>query len=70
MTKRPNQVLVFSPQPNATADEVMEVLKLVMFQSYPAELRTEENLTALYNKLPTNVQRHFQVKDKNDKENV
>ncbi len=62
--KNPNQVLIFSPQPNATADEVMEVLKLVMFQTYPAELRTEENLTTLFNKLPANVQRHFQVKDK------
>ena len=64
MKKTPDQVLVFSPQPNATPDEVMQVMKLLMFQTYLAELKTEDNLTALYNKLPDNVQRHFQVKNK------
>lgn len=64
MNKKINQVLIFSPQPNATADEIMEILKLFVFQTYPAELRTEENLTVLYNKLPKEAQRHFQLKDK------
>jgi hypothetical protein len=63
MNKRPDQILIFSPQKGATADEVMEILKLSMFQTYPAELKTNENLTTLYNQLSEGAQRHFTIKD-------
>lgn len=63
MQKRVEQELIFTPKPGATPDEVMQVLRLVMFQNYPEELRTRENLTTLFNKLPEQAQRHFEVKD-------
>ena len=63
MKKRIDQALIFSPKPNATPDEIMEILRLFVFQSYPPELRTQKNLTTLYNQLPENARRHFQVKD-------
>ena len=65
LPKPPTKVLIFAPQPNSTADEVMQVLKLVMFQSYPIEHRTIEQLEALYNKLPGEAQRHFRWKELN-----
>lgn len=58
-----NKALVFSPQPNATIDDVMQVLKLVFFQTYPPEIRTSENMMVLYGKLPASAKRHFQLKD-------
>lgn len=64
MKKKVNQVIIFSPQPEATTDELMQVLKIFAFQTYPPELRTEENLTTLFNTLPEGAQRHFQLKDK------
>ena len=66
MNKRVDQVLIFSPQPNATIDDVMQILKLFAFQTYPPELRTRENLTKLYNELPDGTKRHFQVKTQNE----
>ena len=64
MNKKVNQVLIYSPQPNPTVEEITEILKLLMYQSYPPELRTDENLTILFNKLPEGAKRHFQLKDK------
>lgn len=63
MSKKVNQIVIFSPQKGATADEVMQVLKLLAFQTYPPELKTETNFTVLFNKLPPEAQRHFQLKD-------
>ncbi len=56
-----DRVLVFEPKSGATADEVMEVLKLFTFQTYPAELKTRENLRTLFDQLPENAKRHFNV---------
>lgn len=61
--KKSNRILTFAPQKGATADEVMEVLKLFVFQTYPPEMRTKENMLALFDKLPENAKRHFQVND-------
>lgn len=61
--KRTEQVLIFEPQPNATADEVMEILKLSMFQTYPPELRTKENMMAIFNGLSAGAKRHFKIKN-------
>lgn len=64
--KKSNRILTFSPKPGATADEVMEVLKLFVFQTYPPEMRTKENMLALFDKLPEGAKRHFQVNDAMD----
>ncbi len=58
-----NKALVFDPQPNPTNEEIMQILKLLMFQSYPPEVRTPDNLMLLFNKMPQSAKRHFQVKD-------
>ena len=64
--KKSNRILTFSPKPGATADEVMEVLKLFVFQTYPPEMRTKENMLALFDKLPEGAKRHFQVNSVTD----
>lgn len=62
MKKKVNQILIYSPKPDVTAQELSEILRLTMFNTYPPELRTSENLTAIFNQLPENAQRHFQIK--------
>ena len=57
-----DRILIFDPKPGATPDEVMEVLKLLSFQTYPAELKTRENMLTLFDTLPTGAKRHFQIK--------
>ena len=64
--KKSNRILTFAPKPGATADEVMEVLKLFVFQTYPPEMRTKENMLALFDKLPDGAKRHFQINDTMD----
>ena len=59
--KPDNRILIFDPQPNATPDQVMDVLKLFVFQSYPPELRTKEKLFEAYKALPRDAQRHFKL---------
>lgn len=56
-----DRILIFEPKPGATPDEVMEVLKLFTFQTYPKELKTRENMMALFDKLSENAKRHFNV---------
>jgi hypothetical protein len=55
------QILIFSPKPNATPDEIMEILKFLFFQTYPPELRTRENMLGVYNQLSEGAKRHFKV---------
>jgi hypothetical protein len=57
-----NRILIFDPKPGATPDEVMDVLKLFTFQTYPAELKTRENMLTLFDTLSPRAKRHFQVK--------
>lgn len=57
-----NRILIFDPKPGATPDEVMEVLKLGMFQTYPTELKTHENMLVLFDQFSNNAKRHFQIK--------
>jgi hypothetical protein len=56
-----DRILVFDPKTGATPDEVMEVLKLFTFQTYPPELKTKDNLMALFDQLPDSAKRHFNV---------
>lgn len=62
MKPKTDRILIFEPKPKATADEVMEVLRLFVFQTYPPELRTRENMLGLFDKLSPGAKRHFQVK--------
>lgn len=63
MKKTIKQTLVYSPKPDITPYELAEIMRLTMFQTYPPELRTAENFTAIFNQLPEGAQRHFQIKD-------
>ena len=56
-----NRIIIFEPKPGATPDEVMQVLRMFVFQTYPPELRTRENMLALFDKLPETAKRHFQI---------
>jgi hypothetical protein len=60
-----DRVLIFDPKPGATPDDVMQILKLFTFQTYPQELRTKENLMALFDQLPDTAKKHFEVKTRN-----
>ena len=62
MKPKTDRILIFEPKPGATADEVMDVLKLFVFQTYPPELRTRDNMLGLFDKLPVGARRHFHVK--------
>lgn len=59
--KPDNRILIFEPQPNASPDEVMQVLRMFVFQSYPPELRTKEKMLSLFDQLPPDAKRHFKV---------
>lgn len=55
------RILIYEPQPNATPDEAMQVLSMFVFQTYPPELRTRENMMALFDQLPPSAKRHFKI---------
>jgi hypothetical protein len=57
-----DRILIFDPKSGATPDEVMDVLKLFTFQSYPTELKTRDNMLTLFDSLSPRAKRHFQVK--------
>lgn len=57
-----DRILIFEPKPGATPDEIMEVLKLVVFQSYPPELKTRDTMLGLFDQLSPSAKRHFEVK--------
>ena len=56
-----NRILIFEPKPGATPDEVMQVLRMFVFSTYPPELRTRANMLALFDTLPEYAKRHFQI---------
>ena len=58
--------LIYSPQPNATPDEVLQVLKVFTYSTLPESMKTDEVLFGIYKSLPNNAQRHFTVKEEND----
>lgn len=53
--------LVYDPKPNATPDEVLQVLKVFTLPSYPKQLQTTERLFKIYDELPPEAKRHFKV---------
>lgn len=59
---RDNRILIFDPKPNASPDDVMEVLKLFTFQTYPEKLKTRENMMVIFDQLSPSAKRHFEVK--------
>jgi len=59
--KTDNRIIIFDPKPGASCDEVMQVLRMFVFQTYPPELRTKQNMLALFDQLPPEAKRHFAV---------
>lgn len=55
--------LVYSPQPDATPDEVLEVLKVFTVATLPEPLKTTETLFGVYKSLSPKAQRHFKLMD-------
>lgn len=55
--------LIYSPQPNATPDEVMQVLKLFAYTTYPPSHKSQDGMFAIYDTLPPEAKRHFKVKE-------
>jgi hypothetical protein len=55
------RMLIFKPQPNATPDEVMEVLNLVVFSQSP--WKSKEALFSIYESLSPQAKRHLYYKD-------
>ena len=58
--------LIYSPQPNATPDEVLQVLKVFTYGTLPTHLKTDDVLLGIYKSLPDNAKRHFKVKEESD----
>jgi len=58
--------LIYSPQPNATPDEIMQVLKVFTVATLPGNIKTEKTLLGVYNSLPRSAKRHFKVNEEND----
>lgn len=57
------QQLIYAPQPNATPDEVLQVLKVFTYGTLPTYLKTDDVLFSIYNALPDNAKRHFKIKE-------
>jgi hypothetical protein len=55
--------LIYSPQPKATADEVMQVLKV--FTVFTLPYTTNEILFGIYDELPAEAKRHFLIVEDN-----
>jgi len=53
--------LIFSPQPNATPDEVMQVLKVIIIPLSP--YTTQDLLMETYEALPPEAKRHFRIEE-------
>jgi hypothetical protein len=55
--------LIYAPQPNATPDEVLQVLKVFTVGTLPEPMRTEQMMLGVYESLPENAKRHFKIKE-------
>jgi hypothetical protein len=55
--------LIYAPQPNATPDEIMQVLKLFAYTTYPPEHKSSETLFKIYDSMSIGAQRHFRIKE-------
>lgn len=53
--------MVYSPQPNATPDEVMQVLKVFTVASLPDTVDKEQVMLNVYETLPDTAKRHFRI---------
>ena len=58
--------LIYLPQPNATPDEVLQVLKVFTYGTLPLPMRTDDVLYGIYNSLPDNAKRHFKITEEKD----
>lgn len=59
---KPKQHFIYNPQPNATPDEVLQVLKMFTVMSMRPMFQ-EKMYQKVYDKLPENAKRHFKIKE-------
>jgi hypothetical protein len=55
--------LIYSPQPNATPDEILQILKIFAYTTYPPSRKSNEGLFVVYESLPPEAKRHFKIKE-------
>jgi len=60
------RALIYAPQPNATPDEVLQVLKGFTYSTLPEHMKTDDVLHGLYDSLPINAKRHFKIKEETE----
>lgn len=60
------KTIIYSPQTNASPDEIMQVLKVFTIATLPEHMKTESMLFGVYNSLPDNAKRHFRIMEEND----
>ena len=54
--------LIYSPQPNATPDEAMQVMKVILATAmHPQHAYTKSYFWEEYEKLPLEAKRHFKI---------
>ena len=56
------QQIIYTPQPNATPDEVLQVLKMFTVMSMHPAVKASM-YKKVYASLPENAQRHFTIKE-------
>jgi hypothetical protein len=57
--------LIYSPQPKATVDEVMQVLKIFTVTTMP--FADNNTVIGVYDELPAEAKRHFKIVDDGDR---
>ena len=55
--------LVYLPQPDITTYELALVLKVLTYFTLPLQMQTEGMLFSVYESLPPEAKRHFQIKE-------
>jgi hypothetical protein len=53
--------IIYSPRPDITIYELALVLKIFTFGTLPNELKTMSMLISIYESLPQEAKRHFQI---------
>lgn len=53
---------IYTPQPNATPDEVLQVLKMFTVSSMHPAIRSDL-YSQVYDSLPENAKRHFKIEN-------
>ena len=60
---RKSRKLIYEPQPNATPDEAMQVLKVFTIATYPPEYKSTDLMLQIYDDLSPEAKRHFRIEE-------